>query len=116
MKTITKLISGAFAATLVETLLAESYTVTFKAFGPDPVSLDLEPRRGALEELLATLALLKPSRLHSLADLTVPEEECAGAAIFLLRIGGDPLPSWEKRPRTLTIDSSDMKKLMVVPS
>ncbi|HXX93521.1 MAG TPA: DUF58 domain-containing protein, partial [Planctomycetota bacterium] len=48
-----------FAATLVETLLGDSYTVTFKAFAPEPVTLDLEPRRGALDELLGSLAVLR---------------------------------------------------------
>jgi uncharacterized protein (DUF58 family) len=105
-----------FAATLVEALLAESYTVTFKAFAPEPVSLNLEPRRGALDELLGALALLKPTRVHSLADLAVSDEDEAGTAVFLLRIGSEPLPRWENRSRTVTIDPSAMKKLMVIPS
>ncbi|HLF94951.1 MAG TPA: DUF58 domain-containing protein [Planctomycetota bacterium] len=104
-----------FAATLVEALLGESYTVTFKTFAPDPISLGLEPRRGALDELLGALALLKPSRVHSLADLPAADDEEAGSAVFLLRIGNEPYPRWENRPRTVTIDPSDMKKLMVLP-
>ncbi len=103
-----------FAATLVETLLAESYTITFKAFAPEPVSLDLEPRRGSLDDLLAALAVLKPSRVHTLADLPLESPPGGDTAVFVLRIGGEPLPAWENRPRTVTIDPSDMKKLMVV--
>lgn len=105
-----------FAATLVEALLAESYTVRFKAFAPEPLTLDLEPRRGAADDLLGALALLKPSRVHSLADLPVSEDESEGTAVFLLRIGTEPLPAWENRPRTVILDPSDMKRLMVVPS
>jgi len=105
-----------FAATLVEMLLGESYTVTFKAFAPEPVSLDLEPRRGALEDLLGTLAALKPSRVHTLTDLSLESPPGGDTAIFILRISNDPVPAWENRPRTITIDSSDMKKLMYLPS
>ena len=59
------------------------------------------------------MAVLKPSR-HSLAELPFPEEGADGTAIFLLRIGNEPVPSWEQRPRTLTLDPADMKKLMHV--
>ena len=103
-----------FAATLAETLLAESYTLTFKAFAPEPVSLDLAPRRGALDDLLSALAVLKPSRVHTLADLATDVPPGGDTAVFVLRIGNDPIGPWDGRPRTLVIDSSDMKKLMVV--
>ena len=33
-----------FAATLADHLLADQYLVTLRAYGPDPVSLELEPR------------------------------------------------------------------------
>jgi hypothetical protein len=34
-----------FAATLADHLLSEQFVVRFRAFGPDPVAIDLEPRR-----------------------------------------------------------------------
>jgi uncharacterized protein (DUF58 family) len=105
-----------FAATLVEALLAESYTVTFKAFAPELVSLDLEPRRGALEELLQALALLRPSRVHTLQDLGGETSVRPDLAVFLLRLGTDPLPAWEGRPRVAILDPGDMKKLMHLPT
>lgn len=105
-----------FAATLVELLLAQGYTVTFKSFAPELTSLDLEPRRGSLQDLLGALALLKPSRVHGLQDLAAETPPGRDTAIFLLRLGNEALPAWDGRPRTVSLDPSDMKKLMHVPA
>jgi uncharacterized protein (DUF58 family) len=105
-----------FAATLVEALLSEGYCVRFRAFGPDPIDLELESRRGAVEELLVALALLKPSRIQSLASLLEAEGGSPEEVYFILKVGDEPLPEWEHMGRSLVIDASDMKDLMMVPS
>ncbi len=105
-----------FAGTLAETLLAENYRVTFKAFTPEPAVVELEPRRGALDDLLTALALLKPTRVHALADLMTAEGGDRNQVYFVLRVGDEPLPSWEAQRRALVIDASDMKHLMYTPS
>jgi uncharacterized protein (DUF58 family) len=104
-----------FAATLAEHLLAEQYLVTLRAFGPDPVSLDLEPRRGAVDDLLVNLALVRPSRVHPVADLVLQEEVRSDRVYFLLKAADEPLPEWEGQARSLVIDASEMKVLLHEP-
>src|SRR5205814_2285881 len=101
-----------FAATLADTLLGEGYHVRFRAFGPDPIALDLDPRRRELDDLLRELALLKPSRTRTLAELLASEESPKDEAIFLLRIGDVPLPSREDLAHAVFINAADMKSLM----
>ena len=101
-----------FTAALAERLLAENHTVRFRAFGPDPVTIHLEPQRGAIDELLHTLALLKPSPIRTMGDLLADESGDGDEVFFLLRIGQDPLPEWEPIKRALVLESSDMRKLM----
>ncbi len=105
-----------FAATLVEALLAENYRVRFRAFSPDPVTLRLEPRRDAADDLLVALALLKPTRVHPIGDLLGSEEDGGRDVYFILRIGSDPLPPWEPIRRAVVVDTADMRALMHVPS
>lgn len=101
-----------FAAALAARLLEDNHTVRFRAFGPDPVSLDLEPHRGSIDTLLHALALLRPSPIRTLGDLLAGEPGDGDEIFFLLRIGHDPLPDWEPLRRALVIDASEMRKLM----
>jgi uncharacterized protein (DUF58 family) len=105
-----------FAATLADALLAESYQVKFKAFAPEPVSLALEPRRGAIDDLLYVLATLKATRVHMMGDLLRQEDGGRNEVYFLLRIGEEPLPAWDFRSRSIVIDASDMRNLMYTPA
>jgi len=105
-----------FAATLVDALVAENYRVRFRAYTPGPTSLRLEPRRGAIDELLYALALLKPTRVHPIGDLLAAEEGGSRDVYFLLRIGSEPLPPWESIRRAVVVDPADMRSLMHVPS
>lgn len=101
-----------FAATLADALLAEGYRVRFRAFGPDPVSLDLDPRAREMDSLLHELALLKPSKTRTLADLLAAEESPNEEVLFLLRIGDEPLPQRDELPHALVLHTADMKSLM----
>ncbi len=105
-----------FAATLADALLSENYRIRFRAFAPDPVTLRLEPRRGAADELLYALAVLKPTRVRPLEDLLAAEEGGGRDVYFILRIGNEPLPPWEPIRRAVVVDTSDMRSLMHVPS
>jgi uncharacterized protein (DUF58 family) len=105
----------AFTATFVDFLLWEGYRVRFRAFTPEPALINLAPGRGSLGELLEALALLKPSRVHSLADLLRLEEECRDTIPVLLRIGGEALGPGEVPPRAIVLTAADMKKMMYVP-
>jgi uncharacterized protein (DUF58 family) len=102
-----------FAATLVDALLAEGYSIRFRTFAPDPVHLELEARRGAIEELLTTLALLKPTRIQTIASLLESEPGSPDEVYFILKVGEEPLPDWEPLSRSLVIDASDMKDLLL---
>jgi len=104
-----------FAATLADHLLADQYLVTLRAFGPDPVSLELEPRRGAVDDLLMNLALLKPCRAHPIGDLIAAEQPRADRVYFVLKAGEEALPAWEGESRSVTVDASEMKALMHEP-
>ena len=105
-----------FAATLADHLLSEQFVVRFRAFGPDPVSIDLEPRRGSIDELLVALALLRPVRSRPLADLLAAERASQDRVYFVLRIGEEPPPEWEAAPRTVSIDPAEMKRLLHDPA
>jgi uncharacterized protein (DUF58 family) len=101
-----------FSAALSEALLSEDHSVTFRAFGPDPVKVALEPRAGALEELLHALALLRPTHVHRLDDLIAPDDEGREAVLFVVRISDDPLPWREPPSRTLVIAPADLRRMM----
>lgn len=103
-----------FAATLADALLAERYRVRFRACGPDPLTLLLEPRPGALDELLHALATLKPSRVLRLADLVRDEPPGGDEVFFLLRLTSEPLPPWEGSDRSIELGPQDMRNLMTV--
>ncbi len=102
-----------FAATLADALLAEGYRVRFRTFAPEPLVLELESRRGAIDELLVALALLKPSRIHGLGSLLEAEGGSSDEVYFILKVGDDPMPEWEHLGRSLVVDASDMKDLML---
>ena len=101
-----------FAATLADALLAEGYRVRFRAFGPDRVSLDLDPRARDIDELLRELALLKPSRTGTIADLIAAEDDPREEVLFLLRIGDEPFPQKDQLPHAVVLHGADMKGLM----
>lgn len=104
-----------FAATLADALLAEHFRVRFRACGPEPLGLLLEPHPGALEELLAALATLKPSRVVRLADLLREENPGNDEVFFLLRLTSQPLPPWDGADRAIELGPQDMRNLMTVP-
>lgn len=101
-----------FAATLADALLARGYHVRFRAYGPEPVTVELDPRGHDLDDLLHALALLKPSRTRTLAELLAAEESPGDGALFLLRIGDDPLPDREDLAQAVVLGTADMKSLL----
>jgi uncharacterized protein (DUF58 family) len=101
-----------FAATLADALLGAGYHVRFRAFGPDPVALDLDPRSRDLDDLLRELALLRPSRTRTLPELIAAEESPADEVLFLLRIGDDPLPGRDEIPHAVVLGAAEMKGMM----
>lgn len=104
-----------FSATLADALLAEGYRVRFRTFAPDPLAVDLDPRGRELDTLLHELALLRPSRTRTLAELLCTQEFDRDGTLFLLRIGEDPLPGRDNLPHTVTLTPADMKALMEEP-
>jgi uncharacterized protein (DUF58 family) len=101
-----------FAATLADALAGEGYRVRFRAFGPGPVAVDLDPRARELDELLRELALLRSSRTHGLAELLAAEEAPRDEVLFLLRIGDEPIPQLEELTHAITLNAAEMKALM----
>jgi uncharacterized protein (DUF58 family) len=101
-----------FAATLADALLGEGYQVRFRAFAPEPLSLDLDPRRHDIDELLHELALLKPSRNRTLLDLIAAEESPKDEVLFLLRIGDEQLPEREDLAHAIVLNAAEMKSMM----
>jgi uncharacterized protein (DUF58 family) len=102
----------AFSATLADTLLGAGYHVRFRAFGPEPVALELDPRRRELDDLLRELALLRPTRTHSLSELLAAEESPKDEVLFLLRIGDEPLPERDELPHAVLLGAADMRSMM----
>ena len=102
----------AFSATLADALLGAGYHVRFRAFGPDPVALDLDPRGRELDGLLRELALLRPSRNRTLGELIAAEESPKDEVIFLLRIGDDPIPQRDELGHAVVLSAADMKNMM----
>jgi uncharacterized protein (DUF58 family) len=100
-----------FAATLADALLAQGYHVRFRAFAPDPIAVDLDPRRPGIDDLLQELALLKPTHVHPLSELIAAEDAAGDEALFLLRIGDDPVRLDERR-RAVILTAAEMKSLM----
>jgi len=105
-----------FAATLADTLLSEGYRVRFRAYAPDPVDVELDPRARDLDLLLHELALLRPTRTRPFADLLSTLEPGGAETIFLLRIHEDPLPSRDRSPEHLvTLHPADMRAMLEDP-
>jgi uncharacterized protein (DUF58 family) len=104
-----------FAATLADALLAEGYRVRFRAFAPELVSVDLDPRARDLDRLLHELALLRPTRTRPLTELLGVEEAPGEEALFILRIADDAIPLREEPSRSLTLTPADMKAMMEEP-
>jgi len=101
-----------FAATLADALLAEGYRVRFRSFGPDPIALDLDPRGREMDDLLHTLAVLRPTRTRSLAELIAAEESAAEEVLFILRIGDEPLPERDDLSRATILTPAAMKEML----
>jgi uncharacterized protein (DUF58 family) len=102
----------AFAATLADALLGSGYHVRFRAFGPDPVAVDIDPRGRDLDDLLRELALLRPSRSRTLSELIAAGESTKDEVLILLRIGDDPIPERDELPHAVVLNAADMKNLM----
>lgn len=105
-----------FVATLAEGLIADRYTVRFRAFAPDLLEVRLEPGREAMPDLLYALAELRPTRVRQLGELMASEDGGKEEIFLLLRIGDEPLPSWEPIRRAVVIDAGEMKNLMYTTS
>jgi uncharacterized protein (DUF58 family) len=105
-----------FSATLADYLLSEQFVVRFRAFAPEPLAVDLEPRRGSIDELLVALALLRPARSKPFAELLAREEAGRDRVYFALRIGDEAPPEWESAARTISIDPAEMKRLLHEPA
>jgi uncharacterized protein (DUF58 family) len=104
-----------FAATMADALLAEGYKVRFRAFAPDPVAVDLDPRARDLDQLLHELALLRPTRSRSLTELFAALEPGHDETVFLLRISEDPIPSRESRGHVVTLSTAEMRAILEDP-
>jgi uncharacterized protein (DUF58 family) len=101
-----------FAAALADLLLADGYTVRFRAFTPDDESVTVEPRPGAIGDLLEALARLEPSRNRPLADLLALENGARGEIFFVLRLDDAPLPPWGPSRRALVLDEAEMRAML----
>ncbi|HZE96405.1 MAG TPA: DUF58 domain-containing protein [Planctomycetota bacterium] len=101
-----------FAATLADVLLADQYRVRFRAFAPDPLAVDLDPRGRELETLLQELAILRPTRTRPLSELLAEAEIGRDDAVFILRIGEDPLSRPEDLRNATILTPVQMKGLL----
>ena len=63
--------------------------------------------------LLHRLALLKPSRIHSLQELLERETGENEEVYFALQISPGDAPEWKFGHRTVAINSSDMRSMMI---
>jgi uncharacterized protein (DUF58 family) len=102
----------AFAATLADALLGAGYHVRFRAFGPEPVAVELDPRHRELDDLLRELALLRPSRTHTLSELLAAEDSPQDEVLFLLRVGDEALPERDELPHAVVLGAAEMKGMM----
>ncbi|MBI2900680.1 MAG: DUF58 domain-containing protein [Planctomycetes bacterium] len=101
-----------FCAALVEELLAEGYSAGFRAFGPEYVSMAIEPRRGALRDLEAALALLRSTRNRPLHELLAMQDPAAGEVYFVLRLGDEEPPPWAGAERAVALGPAEMRAAM----
>ncbi|HVR87760.1 MAG TPA: DUF58 domain-containing protein [Planctomycetota bacterium] len=104
-----------FAATLADALLGQGYRVRFRAFAPDPVEIELDPRARDGDRLLHELAVLRPSRVHSLPELLGIGDDPGDAALFILRIAEDPLPQRDVFQSAVILSPGDMRDMMEEP-
>jgi uncharacterized protein (DUF58 family) len=101
-----------FAATLANALLAEGYRVRFRTFGPHPIAHDLDPRGQEQEDFLHALAVLRPTRTRSLAELVAAEDSSPEEILFILRIGDEPLPERASLSRATILTPAAMKDML----
>ena len=104
-----------FAATLADALLARGYRVRFRAFAPDLVEVELDPRARDLDRLLHELAILRPTRVHPASELLSAVDLPAEAALFILRISEDPLALRDEIPRAVVLSPAEMRALLEEP-
>jgi uncharacterized protein (DUF58 family) len=104
-----------FAATLADALLSRGYRLRFRAFAPDFVEVELDPRARDLDRLLHELAILRPTRVHPVADLLSTAGLPEDASLFVLRISDDPLPPLDDVRGAAVLSPSEMRALMEEP-
>jgi uncharacterized protein (DUF58 family) len=104
-----------FAATLADALVAQGYRIRFRAFTPDPIEVELDPRDRDGSRLLHELAILRPTRVHGPADLLSIGDLPGDAALFLLRIGDDPLPARDEFQGAVVLSPAQMRAMMEEP-
>jgi len=104
-----------FAASLADALLAQGYRVRFRAFAPDPIEVDLDPRARDLDRLLHELAILRPTRVHPAGDLLSIGDLPADAAVLLLRISEEPLPPRDEFQGAVVLSPAEMRSLLEEP-
>lgn len=104
-----------FAATLADALLAQGYRIRFRAFTPDPVEVEIDPRARDTDRLLYELAVLRPTRVHGAADLLSIGEPPGNAAVILLRIGDDPLPARDDLQDAAILSPAQIRSMMEEP-
>jgi uncharacterized protein (DUF58 family) len=104
-----------FAATLADALLGQGHRVRFRAFAPEPVEIELDPRARDGDRLLHELAVLRPTRIHTLPELLTVGDAPGDAALFLLRIAEDPLPPRDEFRGAVILSPGDMRALMEEP-
>lgn len=101
-----------FTGALADELAAQGYGVGFRAFGPDPVRIDLDARRPSALDLQAALAALRPTRTRRIGELLEAEDAASDEVYFVLRIGDDPLPSWPGAPRSVVLSPAEIRASM----
>lgn len=102
-----------FAGALVEWLLREGHHVTFHAFGPDRIDMELEPGEGVLVEFYRVLAELEATRSQPVERLFAADDGSGEETRFILRIGEAGVPHPFDPDRTVEIDPAEMHKSMV---
>ncbi len=105
-----------FAAALTQALLAENYLVRFRAFAPDRLDHVLEPRKGAMADLLFSLATLRPTRTESVQELARDHDPSRDEVYFLLRISEEEIALPVAPERVVTIHADDMRSMMYYAS
>ncbi|HLY08702.1 MAG TPA: DUF58 domain-containing protein [Planctomycetota bacterium] len=104
-----------FGATLADALLSQGYRIRLRAFAPEAIDVELDPRARDIDRLLHELAILRPTRIHPLTELLSVGNPPGDAALFILRIADDPLPARDGFQEAILLSPSELRTLMEEP-